>query len=92
MPNRYVLHAMGIKKGLLHQKMHLAHFFNSSHSPIKHLQLGSGAGHRRSDSDSDSEQVGGSPFRFSSKPHGASPSGNGLKHRPHKLKPISFKF
>ena len=76
MPNRYVLHAMGIKKGLLHQKRHLAHYFNS-HSPIKHLQLGSGAGRRRSDSDSDSEQVA---------------EGVKVKHHSRKLKPISFKF
>lgn len=80
MPNRYYMHAMGIKKGLLHQKRHLVHFLSSHHghshhSPIKHLQIGAGAGHRRSDSDSDQE-------------------GEGMykKHRPRKLKPISFKF
>lgn len=90
MPNRYYMHAMGIKKGLLHQKRHLVHFLSSHlghshhshshhghshHSPIKHLQIGAGAGHRRADSDSDQE-------------------GEGMykKHRPRKLKPISFKF
>jgi len=76
MPNRYVLHAMGIKKGLLHQKRHLAHYFNS-HSPIKHLQIGAGARRKSYDSDSDSEQVAEVAKK---------------QPNSRKLKPISFKF
>jgi len=71
--------AMGIRKGLMHTKKHMAHYHGSSHVKskshhVKHLQLGSGAMHRLSDDERESE-------------------GEGMHHRnARKVRPLHFKF
>ena len=76
--------AMGIRKGLMHTKKHMAHYHGLSHVKshhhkshhVKHLQLGSGAMHRLSDEEREME-------------------GEGMhrhKHHHRKVKPLHFKF
>jgi len=54
--------AMGIRKGLMHTKKHMAHYHGlshvKSHHHHKHHQLGSGAMHRLSDEEREMEGEG----------------------------------
>jgi hypothetical protein len=75
--------AMGIRKGLMHMKKHMAHHHASSHVKSHHHhkhhhhQLGSGAMHRLSDEEREMEGLGMHHHN---------------KHHHRKVKPLHFKF